>query len=313
VSLAESGGWLYAVFTDWESAALLVEEIPAQAPLPVAAPQPSLVDKVDVSPPLTGALGENTAGAFAGAVHVLYVDRQREDKRILKWATRADGSRWSIDVLEPPGTPVALLPGEAGPVAFWAADGMLLSASGGKPPWVVEAPFLPAGAATAAGGGFTAYDAASGLLLWLSPGLAGWRLESVPGGRAVHGAALTPTGGLSVVTYVPETHRVILLEQPPPGGRWKSTTVTISEGTRFVYLAPFDGRYIFLYDSMEGARSGDRLANVSLLVPEGRRYSRRILWTGEKPLAGVSALLDGRTVYLLCAGETVQLLRVELR
>lgn len=104
----------------------------------------------------------------------------------------------------------------------------------------------------------------------------------------------------------------MLLEQPAPGGGWKSTTVTFSEGTRFVYLAPFEGRYIFLYDSVEGTRSGGKMAAVSLLVPDGLRYSRRILWTGEKPLAGAAALLTGGTLHILCAGESVQLLRVQL-
>ncbi len=284
------------------------------APLPASPPEPTLVDKVDVTPTLTEGLGENSAGAVQGAVHVLYVDRQREDKRVLKWATWAGGPRWSIDVLEPPGIPLAVLPGPSGgATALWAADGMLLSAASGTvSPSIVRVPFSTAGGASSAAGGLTVYDTGSRALVWLAPDPAGWSQVEVPGGREVHCAAPAPAGGLAVATYVPERHRIMLFESGRDR-RWKSTAVTSSDDTRFVYLAPFEGRYLFLYDGVEGVRSGGRVSTLSLLVPDGRRYSRKILWQGERPLAGAAARLSGRTLYVLWAGESVTLLRTVLR
>ncbi len=313
VSLAESNGNLTTVYCDWESAALVVTEFSGASPLPMSPPPPTLVDKVDISAALTEGLGENAASAVAGAVHVLYLDRQREDRKVLKWASRTEGASWDVDTLEPAGIPVAVLPGPRGsPTAFWAADSMLYDSLSGGTAERVRSPFSPASRGSPAGAGFTAYDQASRSLLWFTSTGYGWSSSVVPGGRAVHCSAITPAGRLAVATYAVETHRVLLLEEQAAADRWKTTTVTISAGTRFVYLAPYAGRYVFLYDGVEGAREGGSLYTLSLLVPSGPRYNRTVVWQGSSPIDGEAALLSGGTLSILVVSRGVELLRVTL-
>jgi hypothetical protein len=314
LSLASSGGSLLAVFSEWDSGTILVSEIPEGPRLPDAAPPPAVVDRVQAGPALSGSLGLHAAGAFGGSFHVLYLDRRREDHKVLKSLTRPSSARWEIDPVEPPGEPVAVLPDASGSAAaFWAAGSLLWKPlAAGTDPAPLRTPFLPAGPGSAAGSAFTVYDTAARELLLVRPRGTSWSVSPVPGGGPVQCAAVSPSGGPAVAVYDPDSRRIRLLELKPDGG-WKSSTVTIARGTRFIYACGRGGSYVFLYDGVEAARGGSPHSCLWLLARSNGQYRRSVVWEGTAPLAGAAACVDGDAAYVLLAQTAeVTLLRVAL-
>jgi hypothetical protein len=313
VSLCQAGGSLYAVYTEWDSGTLIVSEILEGARLPDSAPVPAIVDRVQAGPVLSGNLGLHAAAAFGGEVHVLYLDRRREDKKVLKALTHRSAGLWEVDALEPPGEPVAVVPDSAGtPLAFWSADALLVrSLSSGNGPRGLRAPFAPANPGSPAGSAFTVYDLASRSLVLVSAGSGDFTVSQVPGGQAVHAAAVSPSGRVAVATYAPESRRILLLEQQA-GSTWKSTTVTMTEDTRFLYVAERAGSYVFLYDGLAASRGGAPLHALWLLARKGNRYRRALVWEGPGPLTGAAALVSGDAAYVLVASEDVRLLKIDI-
>jgi hypothetical protein len=86
MSLAVAGTNLLAVFSEKETTTLKFMQLPLGARLPAEAPAPTIVDKVDVSPPLFPAFGSHVLAARGDAIDILYLDRESEDRFVLKLA-----------------------------------------------------------------------------------------------------------------------------------------------------------------------------------------------------------------------------------
>ena len=116
-------------------------------PLAAGLPAPLLLDKVDAAPPLSPTFGEHAAAAAGGVFGVLYIDREREDKSVLKLAIGAPGAaEWRMDILEPFGRPVALLPSPDGRFgSLWAGQAGLLYRPSSGPDQVLRADFQARG------------------------------------------------------------------------------------------------------------------------------------------------------------------------
>ena len=115
LSLAELSGTLYAVYADRATTTLDLVEVPVGPHLPLAAPAPQVIDKVDTAAPLSSTFGEHVLSANGGTVAVMYLDRETDVKNVLKLATRSTGEQqWNLEILEPAGDPLALVPNEGG-------------------------------------------------------------------------------------------------------------------------------------------------------------------------------------------------------
>ncbi len=333
VSLQAGGGSLFAVFSDWETTSLALCEVPIGPRLPLSIPSPRLIDKVDVAPPLSPAFGEHACAASSGSLAILYLDREREDKSVLKLATRALGAssavrasnaagaeQWRLDILEPAGHPLALLFEPDGRTAcFWAAGSLFYRDASGAQRILQDA--LEPGSRTlgfAAGDtrGFTVFDEPAQQLVWYR--LTGGVLAHgvVGGAGPVHAPSMsideTGAARLAVASYDPSKRRIYLFRETVETGRFSRATVTMADGTRSLFCAPWNKGFLFLYDETRPLGGGRSACDLSLLAPVGTRYQKIVLSTGSAPLLGLSAVLLDGALYVLALRQELSLLRVEL-
>ncbi|HEY9594094.1 MAG TPA: hypothetical protein VHE79_06440, partial [Spirochaetia bacterium] len=114
-SLADMGDSLVSVYSNPATTTLDAVVVPVGSHLPEEAPAPSVIDKIDSAPPLAAGFGQHVLAVEDDVVSVLYQDRRSETKTVLKVASRGPSdTQWRLDVLEPPGDPVALLHGPRG-------------------------------------------------------------------------------------------------------------------------------------------------------------------------------------------------------
>ena len=327
VSLLARGGFLVAVFSDREATSLAVCEVPVGPHLPSSVPAPHLVDKVDVSPPPSPWFGEHACAASGGSVSILYLDREREDKSVLKLATRtADAvgtvgaAQWRLDILEPAGRPVALLALPDGRLAsLWTPGPLLLRAGSASPETLLDV-FQPGSRALefAAGDtrGFTVFDEASRQLLWYS-----WTAGTLSRGVVADAGAvqaptldLSETGAprLAVASYDSSQRRIYLFQQTQDPRHFTRVTATMALGTTALFCAPWAGGHLFLYDETRPLGGGRAASDLSLIAPDGARYRKQVVSTGSAPLLSVSAVLVDGVLYILALRQDLTLMRVEL-
>lgn len=322
VSLLGAEDRLVAVFSDRETISLVVSEIPLGSGLPSSPPPARLVDKIDAAPPLSPSFGEHAAAMTPEGLSILYLDREKEDRTVLKLASQAADTRgWRLDILEPAGNPVALFARPGGGLdCIWASPQsmVLLPAKGPVRNLQDDFQFSGIGSSFARGDlyGFTVFDETSQRLLWyrLSGGTAasGW----VDGAGPVQAISLRPgvrnAGLLAVASYDPARRRIILREQNSNDG-FTGTTVTICDGTRMLFLSPWGRGYLFLYDERRALGGGREASELSLLAMAGPRYHKKVLSSGGEPLSSMAALLRGDVLeVLVLRGDELRLLRVAL-
>jgi hypothetical protein len=308
-SLLAHGTGVTVVYADRETTSLAVVDVPAVAALPAAAPGARFVDKVDIAPPLGGFFGLHAAAIVDGRLSLLYVDREKDDRQLLKRVTEDDAG-WRLELVEPFGPPVAFLPGPRGePIDSWAPGALLLRDAAGDR--VLREPFLLRGQSMPLGGGrslpppgFGCWDDAGGELVVVRMASRGAELGSVPGASPVSALAEAPDGGLAAVTWDPDSRRILLLERSAGERTFRRTTVVICDGTNGVFLAWTPSGWLFVYDEVKPAPLGRWTWELCLLAPQPRavgrpRYRRGVLSTGSREISGFRALLDDGSLFVL--------------
>jgi len=317
-SLLANGRNLSVVYADRDTTSLRALELPADGELPGAAPRDAFVDKVDTATPLGGSFGLHAAAAIDGRLRLLYLDREKDDRQLLKRVTQEAGG-WRLELLEPFGAPIATSVGAGGkPLDVWAPGSLRLrDATGDR---VLREPFAPRGqAATVIDGGapagFACWDDAANQLVVVRSGPNGLGCFAVPDASPVYAATGLPDGGLAVVTWDPRSRRILLLEHGAQGVLRRRTTVTICDGTNGLFLAPVDGGWLVVYDEVKPAPLGRWVWELAVLAPEPRtvgrpRYRRGLLTSGEEPITGFRTLIDGGALFVLEMRGGLRLLKV---
>lgn len=324
VSLAVAGTSLVAAFSERETTTLKFLRLPLGPHLPAEAPAATIVDKIDVAPPLSPTFGAHVLSTHGDIIDILYQDRESEDRSILKLASKSlDAPQWNLDVLEPPGDPLAVLPAANGALSvFWAADAILSRRLPGFSPLsTLRSSFQKAGQASVYGpGGFTVYDAASRSLIVVSGSDTGFISRELPGAAAVHSSLLSSDGQLAVLTWDAQTRRLSLLEERSGAARISRSTITLSERTGTVALLTAPGRstYMFLFDEerqLGGIRAQHQLSIIApgyLLGAIGTRYRKAALLSGTEPIEGFAAVETQDALYVLALQGGLKLLRLGL-
>jgi hypothetical protein len=324
VSLAVAETDLVAAFSERETTTLKFMRIPLGPRLPTEAPAAALIDKVDASPPLSPTFGAHVLSTRGATVYVLYLDRESEDKSILKLASKPlDAPQWNLDVLEPAGEPLAVLPLANGAISvFWAADSILSRRLPGISPLsTLRSSFQQGGQPSVFGpGGFTVFDAASRSLVVVSGGETGFSCREIGGATAVHASLLAADGSLAVLTWDAQTRRLSLLEQQSETEKVSRTTISLSEGTGTVALLPAPARstYMFLFDEerqLGGIRAQHQISIIApgyLLGGIGARYRKATLLSGPEPIEGFAAVEAHDALYVLALQGGLKLLRLRL-
>ncbi len=324
ISLAVAGTNLVAAFSERETTALKFIRLPLGPHLPAEAPAATIVDKVDVSPPLSPTFGAHVLSTHGDVVYILYLDRESEDRSVLKLASKSlDAPQWNLDVLEPSGQPLAVLPAANGTISvFWAADSILSRRLPGSWPLsTLRSSFQQVGPASVYGpGGFTVFDAASRSLIVVNGSETGFTARELAGATAVHSSLLASDGLLEVLTWDAQTRRLILLEQQSEVEKISRTTISLSEGTGTVALLPArtPSTSLFLFDEerqLGGIRVQHQLSIIApghLLGAIGARYRKATLLSGSEPIEGFAAVETQDALYVLALQGGLKLLRLRL-
>ena len=329
VSLAAVDTTLFAVFSDRESTTLKTLQVPIGPHLPAGLPAATVLDKIDVTPPLSPSFGEHVLAASGSRIEVMYASRHNEDHSILKiaWRESAD-SQWRLDIIEPPGDPVALLGGSS-PVLFWASGALYRRAQASPDPAVaLPQPFQLRGrASTFSPDGFTVFDGASGTLMAVTLAPEGVRVRPVPGASEIHSSLLNSDGRLAVLSWDAKSRRLLLFEEKPRntevagGTEFNRTTVTLCDGTGTAIVLPPHrrGGFLFLFDEIRRAGAGSTDHQLSLLAPArligglGSRYEKSVVLSGPEPIEGFAASETPDALYILAVQGTLKLIRVGLQ
>jgi hypothetical protein len=321
-SLLARGEDLTVVYADRDTTSLRVLDVPADEAVPTSAPLDAFVDKVDIVPPLGGAFGLHAAAVVDGRLRLLYLDRERDDRQLLKLVTQ-DPAGWRLELLEPFGAPLALLQGADGtPIDAWAPGSLRLRSSSGIQ--VLREPFAPRGQAaplvapySAPCAGFGCWDDAAGELLVVRSGPEGVQSFPVHGASPVFALAESPDGTVAVATWDAPARRILLLEHDRAGTLLQRTTVTLCDGTTGLYLAWTPGGWLLVYDEVRPVPVGRWVWELAVLSPMPRtvgrlRYRRGLFTSGDQPIAGFRALIDGGSLVVLEMRGGLRLLKVPL-
>jgi hypothetical protein len=316
LSLGVSGSELCAVFPDAESTTLKLVRIPLGPHLPATAPPSVVIDKIDFAPPLSPTFGAHVLSVSDTAISVLYLARQGEDKSVLKLATKADdGQSWTLDIVEPTGDPVALLPGDKGGLSLFWASGALMTRGypDSLPALSLVSGFQSLARASVFGPtGFTAFDGATRQLLRISRSGSSYSSRVIAGGAAVQSSALLPDGRLAVLCWDAAARRLLLIEEQQGDAPLSRTTVTLCDETTNVALVPTRDGYLFLFDeSRRGGVGGPRHV-LSLISRQGLRYRKTVLLEGVERIDGFSAVKTDDALYVMAVQGSVTLLRVAI-
>jgi hypothetical protein len=322
VSLFLRGESITVVYADRDTTSLRVVDVPVSGALPAEAPRAVFVDRVDIAPPLSGSFGLHASAVVDGKLRLLYVDREKEDRQLLKLVTEDDG-RWRLELVEPFGSPVAVLAGVDGkPLYVWAPGALLLRGAAEDRllresclPRGQAVPFEAANGTGPAGVGF--WDDASGELVVESPGPDGVRSAVVPGAGPVFALAETPDRGLAATTFDPGSQRILLLERDAGEGSFRQATVTVCDGTNGLFLSWTQHGWLFVYDEVRPAPLGRWSWELAMLSPEPRaggraRYRRSVLSSDPRPLAGFRALITGGSLFVLEMRDGLRLLKTSV-
>jgi hypothetical protein len=314
VSIGIGGGQVFAVFSDAASTTLKLLHFPLADHLPDTLPAAEVIDKIDVAPPLSPRFGAHVISVSDTDVNVLYLARQGEDKTVLKLARRArEAAQWTMDIVEPPGEPLAILPaGTTGGLSLFWAGGALMTrdTTGGAMAQVITDSFTTVDRASVGGpAAFTAWDSGSRSLVAVTRRGDGYAAHAVAGAQDVQASLVLPDGRLAVLTWDEGSQRLFLLEEKA-GGATERTTVTLCDGTTAVALLPARSGYLFLFDeAQKGAVGGPRHA-LSLLARFGARYRKTILLSGTDPVEGLAAVRTDDALYVIVQQGGIKLVRI---
>ncbi len=102
----------------------------------------------------------------------------------------------------------------------------------------------------------------------------------------------------------------MFLDEQQESGSWQRTTVTVCDGTTWVFLAPWGTGYLFLYDEVRPMGGGRTLRELSLLAPDGPRYRRKVVSSGEEPLGGAAAIAGDGVLTVAVLRGSLAVLRI---
>jgi hypothetical protein len=306
---------LTAVFADAESASLEVVDIPIGRFEDSRAQIAVFADKIADGPTPLPDFGAHAGGKIGGVLHLLYLDRKRENSPILKLLTRSENGPWMADVLETQSSawPIAVVgDGSGNALPFWiSGTGLFTRLQAGAVREIISG-ISPGSRGSVSGNGFSYFDPVSSQLRFFS--LRGESVDSsvMGNGNPIQCAGRTPAGLPAVTTYSPAERRIFLLEHTGKKGEIKKTTVALAEETRSLFFTGYRGGYAFLYDGIGKTAKGSIGYFLSLLLPVNRRYEKFAVMESDVPIADFAAVIEGSALYVLVLRKNLTLFEVSL-
>lgn len=320
-SLLESHNKLHLLFSDYKTLSLRLFILNDNNPEETLEIEESLfLDRVSFSPEIDSLFGNHVYLIKDNQQHLFYLDQESEDRRILKWITRAiPEKKWYINAYPFSGKIISAVIDEKIDVFFHeggvlyhlpctpaenSVRNILSTASLGS-----EASLIQQGSFK----GFTIFDGDINKLQLITPCGNGYKAEPLIDSGEIHYSTIDNHQRLQILTFSRESDELTLHRQAPDSDSFESIPVTLCRGTRSVFLFNINGRDIFLFNESGKNRNQEHFYRLVMLFSQESKYTKEILLQDTIPISGFKALLIGNKLYIALLHESLDMLVVDLK
>jgi hypothetical protein len=295
----------------------------------------SYLDRISDTPEVEADFGLHLFFTGFAQQQILYVDREEEDRKVLKWLTKKSPEQsWWIDALPDLGRPIAGWDTEGKDLELFFLQERSLNLyrlSEEHDPQLIDGPIrfdgplVPVGkVSTIHDGGFrafTVYDSQSRRLYLVSRQGDGIRWEAIYPYGETHCSRVVDSR-LLILVYEPPGSALTLLERPPKDrelaqeGAFTAVPVTLCKGTTSVFLAVYRERLYYLFNERSSEGTGAEGFSLSILYPyrtsKGWRYEKVRLVEGEAPIRAFRVHQIDDRLYIAYLRDSLRLLTFSL-
>lgn len=320
-SLVENDHSLHLLFADYKTLSLRLLILDNENPRgKLEIKEDHFLDKVSFSPEIDSLFGNHIYLVKENQQHLFYLDQEGEDRRILKWIRKAlSEEKWKIDAYPFSGRIISAILNENADVFFHqrgalyhlpcspaeqAVKNILTTSSLSS-----EASLIQQGSFK----GFTIFDGDTKKLQLITPSVNGYKAEPLIDSGEIHYSTIDNHQHLHILTHTQNSNELTLYRQNPDGDSFELTPVTLSRGTRSVFLFNINGTDIFLFNESGKNQNQEHIYQLVILFPQESKYTKAVLLQNTIPISGFKALLSGDKLYIALLQESLAILVVDLK
>jgi len=322
-SLVESDNELHLVSADYKTLSLRLLILEDKAPRgKLEIKEDHFLDRVSFSPEIDSLFGNHIYLVKENQQHLFYLDQAAEDRRILKWISKAlSEEKWHIDVYPFSGRIISAILNENVDLFFHDRGALYhlpCSALEQTPRNILSTSSLGSEASLIQQGsfnGFTIFDCELKKLQLITPSGNGYGYNAEPliDSGEIHYSSIDNHQRLQILTYTQKNNELALYRQNPDSDYFKLTPVTLSRGTRSIFLFNINGIDIFLFNESGKNHDQEHIYQLVMLFPQGSKYTKAVLLQNNIPIYGFKALLRGHKLYIALLQESLAMLVVDLK
>ena len=320
-SLVENDNKLHLLFADYKTLSLkllVVDHTNFQDKLEIK--EDHFLDKVSFSSEIDSLFGNHIYLVKENQQHLFYLDQEGEDRSILKWIRKPLWEeKWNIDAYPFSGKIISAILDKNVDVFFHqhgalyyltcspveqAAKNILLTSSLSS-----EASLIQQGIFK----GFTIFDNDTKKLHLITPSVNGYKAEPLIDRGEIHYSTIDNHQRLQILDYSQSSNELTLYRQNLENDSFELIPVTLSRGTRSVFLLNINGIDIFLFNESGINQNQEHIYQLVMIYPQESKYTKTVLLQDTVPIYGFKALLNGNKLYIALLQESLAILVVDLK
>jgi len=320
-SLVENDNKLHLLFADYKTLSLrllILDDKKPRGKLEIE--EDHFLDRVGFSPEIDSLFGNHIYLVKENQQHLFYLDQENEDRRVLKWIRKAvSEEKWYIDTYPFSGKIISVILNENVDLFFHdqgalyhlpfspseqTARNLLSTSSLGLEASLIQQSSFK---------GFTIFDDDTKKLQLITPSGDGYKVEPLIDGGEIHYSTIDNHQRLQILTFSRESNELVFYRQNPDNDSFELSPVTLSRGTRSVFLFNINGMDIFLFNESGKNRNQEHTYQLVMLFPQESKYTKAVLLQNTIPISGFKALLCGHKLYIALLQESLAMLVVDLR
>jgi len=320
-SLLENDHKLHLLFADYKTLSLkllILDDRNSRGKLEIK--ENHFLDKVSFSPEIDSLFGNHIYLVKENQQHLFYLDQEGEDRRILKWIRKdLSEEKWNIDAYPFSGKIISAILNENVDVFFHEHEALyhlpcfpaeqavkkILSTSSLS----TEASLIQQGSFK----GFTVFDGDTKKLQLITPSVNGYKAEPLIDSGEIHYSTIDNHQRLQILNYSQNSNELTLYRQNADSDSFEVTPVTLSRGTRSVFLFNINSIDIFLFNESGINQNQEHIYQLVMVFPQESKYTKTVLLQNTIPISGFKALLSGNKLYIALLQESLAILVVDLK
>jgi hypothetical protein len=320
-SLVENDNKLHLLFADYKTLSLrllILDDKNPRGKLEIE--EDHFLDRVGFSPVIDPLFGNHIYLVKENQQHLFYLDQEGEDIRILKWIRKAlSEEKWYIDAYPFSGKIISAIINENVDIFFHehgalyhlpcssleqeARNILSTSSLGSEASLIQQGSFI----------GFTIFDGDTKKLQLITPSGNGYKAEALIDSGEIHYSTIDNHQRLQILIFSKESNELTLYRQNPDNDSFELSPVTLSRGTRSVFLFNINGMDIFLFSESGKNRNQENIYQLAMLFPQESKYTKEVILQNTIPISGFKALLHGHKLYIALLQESLAMLVVDLK